>query len=121
MLKLYTDTHIAKAVTVQLRRREVDIIRCEDVGMAEADDRDHLRYATDHSRAVVTQDDDFARLHVNWQQSGEKHAGIFLLPNHLQGDVQISYAFRHLFAYSEMISGGAGTIKEDIENQLIYL
>jgi hypothetical protein len=34
-IKFYTDTHIAKAVAVQLRQKGVDIVRCEEVGMAE--------------------------------------------------------------------------------------
>jgi hypothetical protein len=31
-IKFYTDTHIAKVITLQLRRRGVDILHCEEVG-----------------------------------------------------------------------------------------
>lgn len=41
-LQLYADTNIAKAVTDGLNNRGVDVVRCEDVGMAEAEDSDHL-------------------------------------------------------------------------------
>jgi len=33
-LQLYTDTHIAKAIAEQLRAHGVDVVRCEEVGMA---------------------------------------------------------------------------------------
>lgn len=36
-IRFYTDTHIAKQVAVQLQAKGIDAIRCEDVGMAEAD------------------------------------------------------------------------------------
>jgi predicted nuclease of predicted toxin-antitoxin system len=58
-LKFYTDTHIAKAIAVQLRNRGVEVVRCEEVGLAEARDTVHLEYATNHGLAVVTHDDDF--------------------------------------------------------------
>jgi hypothetical protein len=45
VLKFYADTHIDKDVAIQLRKKGVDVVRCEDVGMAEADDEAHLDYA----------------------------------------------------------------------------
>ncbi len=41
-LKFYTDTHVAKVVAVQLRPRGIEVIRCEDVGMARSGDFDYL-------------------------------------------------------------------------------
>ena len=120
-LKFYTDTHIAKAVATQLRSRGIDIIRCEEVGMATASDAGHLEYATGEGRVMVSQDDDFVRLHAQWQQGGKVHAGIILLPKHLQGEAQISYAVRELLTYYEMIEGHAGTIENDIANRMIFL
>jgi hypothetical protein len=38
VIKFYADTHIAKAVAVQLRLRGVDIVRCEEVDMTQVDD-----------------------------------------------------------------------------------
>jgi predicted nuclease of predicted toxin-antitoxin system len=40
-MKLYADTHIPKQVAIQLRQKGVDIVRCEDIGLAEADDNEH--------------------------------------------------------------------------------
>ena len=120
-IKFYTDTHIAKAVAVQLRNRGVDVVRCEEVGLAEADDLEHLEYATQQGRVMVTQDDDFAKYHVQWQQENKVHAGIMLVPKHLRGQAQISYTLTELLVYYEIIAGGAGTVEADIVNQLIYL
>lgn len=89
-LKFYTDTHIAKQVAVQLRKRGVDVVRCEEVGLATAADDVHLRYAAEQGRAVVTQDDDFSTLHALWQTMGIQHAGIFYLSSQVQGEGQIS-------------------------------
>lgn len=74
-IKFYTDTHIAKAVAVQARRRGVDIIRCEEVGMAEAKDAEHLEYATTESHVMISADEDFAILHAKWQASSKQHTG----------------------------------------------
>jgi hypothetical protein len=54
MLRFYTNTHTAKAIATQLKERGVDIIRCEDVGLAEVTDFQHLAYAAEHKRTIVT-------------------------------------------------------------------
>src|SRR6266540_1346766 len=53
MIKFYTDSHIAKAIAVQLRNRSVDIVRCQDVGMDDADDIEHLEYAASQGRTII--------------------------------------------------------------------
>ena len=63
--KFYSDKHIPKAVAKQLRSRGVDIVRCEDVGLGDADDLTHLEYATREGCAVITNDTDFIRLHYD--------------------------------------------------------
>ena len=55
----YTDAHIHYAAVKQLRDKGVDIVRCQDVGMDDASDSEHLTYATDQGRVVVTCDKDF--------------------------------------------------------------
>ena len=80
MIKFYTDSHIAKAIVVQLRNRGVDIVRCQDVGMSDADDEEHLEYATSQGRSVITSDEDFLVLDAQWRRSGTPHAGIIYLP-----------------------------------------
>jgi predicted nuclease of predicted toxin-antitoxin system len=66
VLKYYTDTHIDKQVAVQLRQKGVDVVRCEEVGMAEADDESHLAYAAQNGLALVTKDAGFRVRHFNW-------------------------------------------------------
>ena len=46
LLQLYTDSHIPKALSAQLREREVDIVRCQELGFADESDLFHLEYAT---------------------------------------------------------------------------
>jgi predicted nuclease of predicted toxin-antitoxin system len=120
-IKFYIDTHVAKAAAVQLRARGVDVVRCEEVGMAEADDVEHLAYAAAHGRVMVSQDDDFAFHHAQWQQEGRTHSGIMLIPKRLQREAQISFVVQELFSYHELISAGVGNIRDDVENRLIYL
>lgn len=120
-VKFYTDTHIAKAVATQLRLRGIDVVRCEEVGMAEAEDEAHLVYASEQSRVVVSQDNDFSRLHALWLEAGKPHGGIMLVPKHLQGEAQISYTVRKLTEYHELITGGAGQYETDVANHLIFL
>jgi hypothetical protein len=120
-LKYYTDTHIAKAIAIQLRASGVEIIRSEEVGMAEADDESHLIYAAQNSYVMVTQDADFAALHAAWIEAGKAHNGIMLVPRHLQGEAQVSYVVKCLLEYHRLITGGVGTVEEDIVNRLIWL
>ena len=120
-LKFYTDTHVAKAIAEQLRANGVDVIRCEEVGMAEAADEAHLEYAARAGRVMITQDADFAMLHRRWLQGGHSHAGIMRIPPNLQGEAQVSFTVKELLFYQEAERVGALNLKTDIEDQLIYL
>lgn len=75
-VKFYTDEHVAKAVARGLRGRGADVLTAVQAGMAGAGDDEHLRRATQETRVLVTQDDDFLRLHA----AGEQHAGIAYAP-----------------------------------------
>lgn len=120
-LKLYTDTHIAKAVAVQLRSRGVDVVRCEEVGMAEASDLEHLAYATKEGRTVVSHDIDFIRYHHEWQKTEKEHAGIMFCLKHLQGKEYKGVIVREIMVYYELIAVGAGTVEQDIANHIFYI
>lgn len=71
-IRFYTDEHIPKAVTMGLRRRGVDVLTCQEVGMLSVDDGVHLALATREGRTAIAQDEDFLRLHA----SGFQHQGI---------------------------------------------
>lgn len=75
-VKYYTDEHVAKAVARGLRERGVDVLTATQAGMLGAPDEEHLQRATHEARVVVTQDDDFLRLHA----AGTQHAGIAYSP-----------------------------------------
>lgn len=121
LLRLYCDTHIAKAASVQLRKRGVDVIRCEEENMAKAKDLEHLTHATSLGRAVVTQDTDFVGWDVQWKAKGKSHMGIIIIPPTLQGDAQISYTVTQLFDLHELIRLQVGTVEDDILNRVIWL
>jgi hypothetical protein len=120
-IKFYTDTHIAKAVAVQLRNRGVDIVRCEEVGLAEASDLEHLEYALKHDRVVITNDDDFLATIKGWQSQGRNHVGMMYCLPHVQGTGAIGKIVNLCFELHELIEGGAGTVEEDIVNHVIYV
>lgn len=79
-LGFYIDTHISKQVALQLRLLEITVVRCEDVGLAEATDEEHLDYAATHGLVLVTKDADFLRLHAIWRSKNISHAGIMFCP-----------------------------------------
>lgn len=120
-LKFFFDTHIAKAAAIQLRKQGVDVVRCEEIGMAEADDEELLLYATANERVMVSQDDDFATLHAQWQAIGRGHAGIMQVSKQYQGAAQISHVVRELSFYDEASAAGAIDYDTEIANQLLYV
>lgn len=70
------DEHVAKAVSEGLRRRGVDVVTVQELGLHAANDRQHLERAVQEGRVVVTQDTDFLRLHA----AGVSHRGIVYAP-----------------------------------------
>lgn len=120
-LKFYTDKHIPKAVTTQLRQRGVDIVRCEDVGLGDADDVTHLTFATLEGRVVITRDADFTRLHTSYQVEGKFHSGIMFCSADIQGDSAVGRIVKEVLMYHELIEGGAGTVVDDIFNRVLFV
>lgn len=78
-LKFFTDTHISKQVAVQLSHRGVSVVRCEEVGLAEADDEELLTYASREGRAIITVDKGFKHRAFRWLAEGRDHGGVFLV------------------------------------------
>ncbi len=117
-IKFYTDTHIAKAVAIQLRQRGVDIIRCEEVGMALVADFDHLIYATEQGRTIITNDLGFTQHHRQWLEQGKHHCGIFLVTKDKDdiGMIVSSLAFWH-----EAVVNSAANLEHDVYDQINYL
>jgi Domain of unknown function (DUF5615) len=118
-IKFYTDSHIARAVAIQLRRKGVDIIRCQDVAMDDADDPDHLDYAVKQGRTLVTSDEDFLALDAEWRGSGRQHSGIvYVFPENREA---IGTMVKELLFLYEAIEGGAADLEKDVYNQIIRI
>jgi predicted nuclease of predicted toxin-antitoxin system len=71
-IRFHLDGHISGDVAAGLRRRNIDTTTPADAGMTGSSDLAHIEYANSGGRVVVTQDDDFLRLHAH----GVPHAGI---------------------------------------------
>ncbi len=113
LLKFYTDTHIDKQVAVQLRARGIDAVRCEDVGLAEADDQTHLEYAARNNLALITKDAGFRSRHFQWLSQGKDHHGIFFCAD--RRTAAIGTIVTTCYAYAQLVEEGAGTL-DDIKN-----
>ncbi|MBI5410544.1 MAG: DUF5615 family PIN-like protein [Nitrospirae bacterium] len=75
-IRFYMDEHVPKAVTEGLRRRGVEVVTVQELGLQAADDKQHLERAAEEGRVVFTQDADFLRLHA----AGVSHRGIVYTP-----------------------------------------
>ncbi|HUQ94657.1 MAG TPA: DUF5615 family PIN-like protein [Bryobacteraceae bacterium] len=60
----HLDEHIPPALADALRSRGIDVTTTADAGLMGAEDREHLAFAVNAGRIVVTQDVDFLRLHA---------------------------------------------------------
>ena len=115
-LKFYMDTHISKQVTIQLRQQGIDAIRCEEVGLSEADDETHLEYAANHQRILVTKDRGFRDRHFRWIAESKDHYGIFFFKG--GHEASIGQIVNFCRENAELVEGGAGTA-DDFKNLFI--
>lgn len=118
-LRFYMDSHVPEAVAKQLRVAEVDVIRCQEIDMADAKDIEHLEYATQQGRAVITKDRDFPALHQQWMTDNRQHSGIFFCP--YRNEPSVGLIVKACLFYYRAIEEKAGTLEEDIENKLHYI
>jgi len=97
----------------------VEVIHCQQVDMSQADDTEHLEYATAQERTLVSHYADFRDLHSAWIGQGLSHTGIIVFNRRFQGN--IGKLERELFEYHEMVRLGAAVLREDIFNTLIEI
>ena len=71
-LRFHLDENVHLAIAEALRRRGIDVTTPADAGLLGATDEQHLVFAREQERVVVTHDADFLRLHAR----GVEHAGI---------------------------------------------
>lgn len=100
-IRFYTDENVAKAVTLGLRLRGVEVMSAREAGLLGANDAAHMALALAESRVIFTQDDDFLGLSAH----GHAHAGIVYAPQgtqigHIVGGLMEIF---HVLAAEEMI------------------
>ena len=117
-IRFYTDTHIPKQVAIQLRDKGIEVVRCEEVMMAEADDNEHLQYAMQHKLCILTKDDDFLALHKYVLEQNERHFGIFFCKK--RDTPAIGEIVKTCIEYHTLIESDAGT-EQDLENEIIFI
>ena len=75
-VSFYTGTHIPYEVVRQLREQGAEAVRCQDVGLADVSDEEHLIYAAEHNHVLITCDHGFENIHWRWMSEGKEHSGI---------------------------------------------
>ena len=96
-MRFHLDEHISNQIAAGLRRRNIDVTTAADVGMTGSVDSDHLEFAALADRVVVTQDEDFLRLHAE----GAPHAGIAYCR---QGSKSVGEMLRSLLLIHEFLT-----------------
>jgi predicted nuclease of predicted toxin-antitoxin system len=88
-LRFLFDQHVSGPALRQLRARGVDVVHAAEVGLAEAEDPDVLRWAVAEGRIVVTRNYcDFAPLAEALARRGEAFPGVLFYPTSVrQNDV----------------------------------
>ena len=119
-LRFYADTHISKQVALQLRQRAIDIIRCEEVGMAEASDEAHLEYATEQGRILLTVDKGFRDRAFNWLAQGRKHGGVIIIHPDLQGLAGIGQIVSWCHFFHQAVELGAAS-EDEFKDKVNYI
>jgi len=118
-LKFYFDTHIARQVAIQLQNNGVDVVRCEDVGLAKASDTEHLEYAIKEGRVMVSVDADFLRLHAEYLTEGKHHTGIVRVNPESQANT--GTIVKALLALYQEIESGESTAEDKVHDNLKYI
>ncbi len=62
MIRYHLDESVRTAIAVGLRSHGVDVTTTVEVGLLGAADEDHIAYALNEGRVIVTHDDDFVAL-----------------------------------------------------------
>jgi predicted nuclease of predicted toxin-antitoxin system len=107
-IRFYLDENVDKQVAVGLRTRGVDVQTPSAAGNLGREDQEHLVYARDEGRVIITQDADFLRLHAQ----GQHHAGIVYYKPQTRTIKQI---LRRLLLIYEVLQS------EDMQDHIEYL
>jgi hypothetical protein len=75
-ISLYMDVHIPQSITIQLRRRNIDVLTAQEDGTLELPDDQLLERSTALGRILFTQDIRFRAMAEAWQRQGKPFAGL---------------------------------------------
>ena len=95
MLSGLADEHVKSGIVEGLRRRGVDIVTVQELGLNETDDEVLLTEATRQGRLMLSCDADFLTIHDEWLNTARSHAGIIYWPQ----SRAIGEAIRRIFQY----------------------
>ena len=76
MIRLYADENVDDRIVRGLRQRGIDVMTAVGAGMMGKPDSEQLSFATRNGLVLLTSDQDFLRLHLQWLREGKTHAGI---------------------------------------------
>jgi hypothetical protein len=82
-VSLYFDEMMARPAVEQLAKRGYSVIMAVDVGMTGKTDPEHLQYATEAERVMVT----FERPFASQTVANLEHAGLACITGAAQGDI----------------------------------
>lgn len=104
------DEHVSGAITMGLCARGVDATTASDAGLMGAEDEQHLGFATENDRVVVTNDPDFLALN----SQGVPHAGIAYFP-------QEKYRKKPGPVIKRLVSMHEKMEPEELHNRVVFL
>lgn len=113
-IRLLLDHHVNARLLIDLRRDGFDVTNPRELGTERFSDEEHLAWAADRGRAILTQDrGDFQVLAQAWLNQGRDHSGIVLF----SPAKPISYGelLRRLRAFLDAVSA------EEMVNQVRWL
>lgn len=92
-ISFYLDEHFPPGVAEGLRARGVDALSAREAGRLSFSDEEQLAFAVAQGRVMVTQDEDYPRMH----RKGVVHSGIvyFLSPRRSIGEYVASLHLIH--------------------------
>lgn len=113
-VRLYVDEDAAEHADIQgLRARGIDVLTTIEANRCETDDEEQLAFAHAQSRAIYTFNvADFARLHQQYLQQSQRHAGIIVIP---EQHYSIGEKIRRLAQLVRTVSA------EEMENRMEFL
>jgi predicted nuclease of predicted toxin-antitoxin system len=61
-IRFLMDVHVHSAITAGLRRRGVEVLTCQEAGLARTPDEEIVAFAAENNWVVFSQDDDFLKI-----------------------------------------------------------